>query len=78
MVAQLKQETELSGRAQIMSFINKWQLNYKEAATIFEVDYNTVCRWASGNRSPNAGYLLAAKLFNQTWEEKGKPFIKTY
>ena len=58
-----------------VTFINHWQLSYKEGAQVFDVDYVTVRRWFNGDRKPDMGFCLAAKLMHQLWELSGKPRI---
>lgn len=58
-----------------ITFINYWQLSYKEGAAVFDVDYVTVRRWFNGARSPDRGFCLAARTMHQLWELTGKPRI---
>lgn len=58
-----------------ITFINHWQLSYKEGAAVFDVDYVTVRRWFNGDRRPDRGFCLAARLMHQIWEQSGKPHI---
>lgn len=58
-----------------IAFVNHWQLSYKEASAVFDVDYVTVRRWFNGDRRPDKGFCLAAKLMHQLWKLSGKPRI---
>ena len=57
----------------ITAFVYKWGLSMKQTAAVLDVEYQTVRRWFSGERHPNSGYALAAKLMDKLWEIEGKP-----
>lgn len=76
MVAQIEKK-ELTSQQIVMQFMYKWDLSYKELAAVLEVRYRSISRWATGERKPDNGYVIAVKLLDGIWSKEGRPVIDT-